>query len=87
MRSSHDLSVVRLTPWGRGGEEPGIWSPYAYDSVDFLADGIEKSGGTEAAGLEKSLDAVSGWKGWTGSVTIDPKNGNLGPRQEFTAPG
>jgi branched-chain amino acid transport system substrate-binding protein len=61
------------------GEDPGTWSPYAYDSVGFLADGIEKSGGTEAAGLEKSLDSVNGWKGWTGSVTIDPKNGNRDP--------
>ncbi len=61
------------------GEDPGTWSPYAYDSVGFLADGIEKSGGTEAAGLEESLDAVSGWKGWTGSVTIDPENGNRDP--------
>jgi branched-chain amino acid transport system substrate-binding protein len=61
------------------GEDPGTWSPYAYDSVNFLADGIERAGGTGSAKLEKELDAVSGWKGWTGSVTIDPKNGNRRP--------
>ena len=29
--------------------------------------------------LTKALDAVRGWKGWTGSVTIDPSNGNRQP--------
>jgi branched-chain amino acid transport system substrate-binding protein len=63
----------------RFGEAPGTWSPYTYDSVDFLAEGIGKAGGSEAGKLEKALDAVKGWKGWTGSVTIDPKNGNRDP--------
>jgi branched-chain amino acid transport system substrate-binding protein len=63
----------------RFDESPGTWSPYTYDSVDFLAEGVEKAGGTEAGKLEKALDAVNGWKGWTGSVTIDPTNGNRQP--------
>jgi branched-chain amino acid transport system substrate-binding protein len=63
----------------RFDEDPGTWSPYTYDSVGFLADGIAKAGGTEAAKLEDALDAVKGWKGWTGSVSIDPKNGNRQP--------
>jgi branched-chain amino acid transport system substrate-binding protein len=63
----------------RFDEEPGTWSPYTYDSVDFLADGIEKAGGTDAGGVEAVLDGVEGWKGWTGPVTIDPKNGNRNP--------
>ena len=63
----------------RFGEDPGTWSPYTYDSVDFLADGIAKAGGTDSKKLEKALDAVKGWKGWTGSVSIDPKNGNRQP--------
>ena len=29
-------------------EDPGTWSPYTYDSVNFLADGAEKAGGTDA---------------------------------------
>jgi branched-chain amino acid transport system substrate-binding protein len=60
-------------------EEPGTWSPYTYDSVNFLADGIEKAGGNGMKELEASLDGVKGWKGWTGSVTIDPSNGNREP--------
>jgi branched-chain amino acid transport system substrate-binding protein len=61
------------------GEEPGTWSPYTYDSVNFLADGIRAAGGTDPTQLETALDGVRGWKGWTGSVTIDPKNGNRQP--------
>ena len=63
----------------RFGEEPGTWSPYTYDSVNFLAEGIEMAGGADAAELEKALDGVRGWKGWTGTVAIDPKNGNRQP--------
>ena len=61
------------------GGEPGTWSPYTYDSLNFLADGVEKAGGTDAAKLEKTLDGVKDWPGWTGSVTIDPHNGNRQP--------
>ena len=61
------------------GEEPGTWGPYTYDSLKFLASGVEKAGGTEAKKLTKVLDAVRGRKGWTGSITIDPSNGNRQP--------
>jgi branched-chain amino acid transport system substrate-binding protein len=61
------------------GNEPGTWSPYTYDSLNFLADGAKKAGGTAAGKLTKALDAVKSWKGWTGSVTIDPSNGNRQP--------
>jgi len=63
----------------RFGEDPGTWSPYTYDSVIFLADGIAKSGGTDAGRLEDALDSIEGWKGWTGTVGIDAKNGNRQP--------
>jgi len=61
------------------GQDPGTWSPYTYDSLNFLADGANKAGGTAPAELNKALDGVKGWKGWTGSVTIDPHNGNRQP--------
>lgn len=61
------------------GSEPGTWSPYTYDSVNFLADGVKKAGGTAAGKLTEALNGVEGWKGWTGSVTIDPENGNRRP--------
>jgi branched-chain amino acid transport system substrate-binding protein len=58
---------------------PGTWSPYTYDSVNFLADGIEKAGGTEAETLTDALNDLGDWSGWTGSVEIDPQNGNRRP--------
>jgi len=61
------------------GDEPGTWSPYTYDSLNFLADGIEGVGGTASGKLNEALDDVEGWRGWTGSVTIDPGNGNRQP--------
>lgn len=61
------------------GQEPGTWSPYTYDSLNFLAEGVEKANGTASGKLTKALDGVKGWKGWTGSVTIDPDNGNRQP--------
>lgn len=64
---------------GEFDEDPGTWSPYTYDSLNFLADGVEEAGGTSAKKLTGALNNVSGWKGWTGSVTIDPHNGNRQP--------
>jgi len=60
-------------------EAPGTWSPYTYDSLNFLADGIERADGTGAEALRATLGDVENWPGWTGSVTIDPRNGNRQP--------
>jgi ABC-type branched-subunit amino acid transport system substrate-binding protein len=73
--SGADVSSYRQ----RFGEDPGTWSPYTFDSVNFLADGIEKAGTTDADKLGDLLGEVQGWRGWTGSVTIDPANGNRQP--------
>jgi branched-chain amino acid transport system substrate-binding protein len=61
------------------GQEPGTWSPYTYDSLNFLARGVKEAGGTAPGKLTDALDAVRGWRGWTGSVRIDPGNGNRRP--------
>ncbi len=61
------------------GQEPGTWSPYTYDSLNFLAHGSQKAGSVASAKLTKALDGVKDWPGWTGSVTIDPNNGNRQP--------
>jgi branched-chain amino acid transport system substrate-binding protein len=60
-------------------EDPGTWGPYTYDSLNFLADGVKQAGGTAAKKLTSALNGIDGWKGWTGSVTIDPHNGNRQP--------
>lgn len=58
---------------------PGSWSPYTYDSVQLLATAITDAGSTDAAALTAQLDAVDGWTGWTGAVTIDPATGDRDP--------
>jgi branched-chain amino acid transport system substrate-binding protein len=64
---------------GEFDQDPGTWSPYTYDSLNFLADGIEKAGSADAKKLTSALNGVKDWKGWTGSVTIDPSSGNREP--------
>jgi branched-chain amino acid transport system substrate-binding protein len=61
------------------GQEPGTWSPYAYDSVNFLAYGVGRTGGFSASALTQELGTVNGWSGWTGYVTIEPSTGNRQP--------
>jgi branched-chain amino acid transport system substrate-binding protein len=61
------------------GQDPGTWSPYTYDSLNFLAYGAKKAGSTASTKLTKAFDGVKSWPGWTGSVTIDPHNGNRQP--------
>ena len=40
---------------------------------------MRQANGFKAGPLEKAVDGVKGWKGWTGSVTINPKNGTREP--------
>jgi ABC-type branched-subunit amino acid transport system substrate-binding protein len=61
------------------GRAPGTWSPYAYDSVNFFAYGVRRTGGFDATALTKELGTVNGWSGWTGYVTIEPSTGNRQP--------
>jgi branched-chain amino acid transport system substrate-binding protein len=63
----------------RFGQDPGTWSPYTYDSLNLLAYGTEKAGGSASKELTAALDDVSNWKGWTGSVTINANTGNRQP--------
>ena len=61
------------------GQAPGTWSPYAYDSVNFLAYGVSQTGGFTASALTSELGKVHGWSGWTGYVTIEASTGNRQP--------
>jgi ABC-type branched-subunit amino acid transport system substrate-binding protein len=58
---------------------PGTWSPYTYDSLNFLAYGVRRAGGFDAAALTAALDKVNGWSGWTGYVIVEPGSGNREP--------
>ncbi len=63
------------------GVKPGTWSPYTYDSVNILIDGVRSTRNRKFGKkrLKKALDKVVDWQGVTGSVTIDPATGNRIP--------
>jgi branched-chain amino acid transport system substrate-binding protein len=59
-------------------EEPGTWSPYTYDSLMVLAQAVDEAGFANNA-LNAELDTVTGYEGWTGSITLEPGSGNREP--------
>jgi len=61
------------------GAAPGTWSPYTFDSVNVLADAVTQAGGFDATGITEALNALDGWEGWTGSVTLEAGTGNREP--------
>lgn len=59
---------------------PNGWTPYAYDSVNLLADAATTAGGFSETPLKTALTRVKNWKGWTGTVVgFDAKTGNRVP--------
>jgi branched-chain amino acid transport system substrate-binding protein len=64
---------------GQFGEAPGTWSPYTYDSLNVLAYAVRQAEGFGARRLTGALEKVRNWKGWTGSVTLEPGSGNRNP--------
>ena len=58
---------------------PGTWSPYAYDSVQILANAATSAGGFSSAKLKAALNAQSDWMGWTGSVSFPAATGDRVP--------
>jgi branched-chain amino acid transport system substrate-binding protein len=60
-------------------EAPGTWSPYTYDSLNVLAQSVERAGGLDAKALSDALSEVKDFEGWTGSVTLMPGTGNREP--------
>ena len=60
-------------------EDPGTWTPYAYDSVNVLAEAAEIAGTFEAKALETALQELVTVAGWTGPAAFEPKTGNRVP--------
>ena len=73
-------STAHVTDYeDRFGEAPGAMSPYAYDSLNVLAHGVEQAGGFETDALTAALNKVSGLQGWTGPITLEQGTGNRVP--------
>ena len=56
--------------------KPGVWGTFTYDSAKLLFAAIRKTRSFEYGALLKSLLHTSGYKGATGTITIDPSTGN-----------
>ncbi len=73
-------SAPRITAFQQQfNQPPGTWSPYTFDSLNFLVDGAKQVGGFNYTELNTYLANVSKWSGWTGSVAIQPTTGNRDP--------
>lgn len=73
-------AAERVTAFNKKfGTGPGVWSPYAYDSVMVLADAIGRAGSTAAADVNAALASTKGWSGWTGTVSFASPSGNRVP--------
>lgn len=49
---------------------PGLWTPYAYDSVNLLVQSAAKAHNFEQVPLARVLYSTDDFVGWTGSATI-----------------
>ncbi len=53
------------------GHDPLALAALGYDAMNFLADGIRRSGGTEPAALQKALAETEDFPGISGTITLD----------------
>lgn len=57
-------------------QAPGTWGIFAYDSMLLLARAARTAGTWSGPALARALDHITGLKGATGTITIDPGTGN-----------
>ncbi len=58
------------------GKAPGTWGTFPYDSANVLFAAIKKAGSADPAAIQNALNATSGFKGITGTITVEPGTGN-----------
>jgi len=58
---------------------PGIWSPYAFDSVELLVQSAAKAHNFQQMPLTRVLSSTTNFVGWTGTATILSPSGNREP--------
>lgn len=51
--------------------DPLALAALGYDSVNFLAEGIRRAGGTDPTALQSALATTNGFEGLTGTITLD----------------
>ena len=58
------------------GTAPGTWGTFTYDSIKLLADAVQRVRGWDRTKVAQALLSTTDYAGITGTITIDPKNGN-----------
>jgi ABC-type branched-subunit amino acid transport system substrate-binding protein len=58
---------------------PGLWSPYAFDSVNLLVQSAVKAHNFQQVPLSRALFSTKSFVGWTGSAAILSPSGNRSP--------
>jgi branched-chain amino acid transport system substrate-binding protein len=58
---------------------PGLWSPYAFDSVNLLVQSAVKAHNFQQVPLARALFSTKNFVGWTGSASILSPSGNRTP--------
>jgi branched-chain amino acid transport system substrate-binding protein len=56
-------------------KNPGVWGSFTYDSARILFAAINRAKSYDFAAVERALRATKGYRGATGTITIDPKTG------------
>jgi branched-chain amino acid transport system substrate-binding protein len=57
------------------GKKPGVWGSFTFDSARILFAAIDRAKSYDLAAVERELRATKGYRGATGTITIDPKKG------------
>ena len=56
-------------------QDAGVWGSFTYDSARILFAAIDRAKSYGFAAVERQLRATKGYRGATGTITIDPKTG------------
>jgi ABC-type branched-subunit amino acid transport system substrate-binding protein len=54
---------------------PGVWGSFTYDSAKILFAAINKARSYAFVAVQRKLRRTAGYRGATGTITIDPKSG------------
>jgi branched-chain amino acid transport system substrate-binding protein len=54
---------------------PGVWGSFTYDSARLLFAAIDRAKSYDVAAVERRLRGTRGYRGATGTITLDPKTG------------
>jgi branched-chain amino acid transport system substrate-binding protein len=57
------------------GRKPGVWGSFTYDSARILFAAIDRAKSYDFGAVQEQLRRTEGYRGATGTITIDPKTG------------